>query len=177
MSEPVRVTVSTDDETESVRVYDDAGRVDAGSASFSFSFDGAESSTATESAAAGGQQSGDDPTHVAPLSEVPINGTMRCEGLADDRGTEFILRREGDAVVAWRNSCPHKPEVRLDPGHGALVTDKHLVCHEHGARFVRGDGQCSSGPCQGAALAPIEVSVEDGDVYLTDDRFDACCVF
>lgn len=172
MTDPVRVTVQADDETESVRMHDDEDSVEAGSATFSVSVPDTDSADRTDD----DQAPTGDPTYIAPLSEVPVHGTLRCEGLTDDRGTEFIVRREGDVVVAWRNSCPHKPEIPLDPGSGALVTDKHLVCHEHGARFVRGEGQCSAGPCQGAALAPINVSVEDDGVYLTDDRFDACRV-
>lgn len=171
MTDPVRVTLEDDDETTSVRVYDDEGDVSTDGATFRFSVDGdssgGEEPTATEA-------DGEEPRYVAPLSAVPTDGTLRCEARRDRRGTELILRRRGDDVLAWRNSCPHRPEVRLDPGPGAIVRDDHLVCHEHGARFEPDDGVCTAGPCRGDALEGIAVTVRDGDVYLTDDRFDSC---
>jgi nitrite reductase/ring-hydroxylating ferredoxin subunit len=186
MRDAVRVTVEADDDEQTVRVHDDEGEVDVGDATFRFSVttssrDEADSTRETpaesddEDSRAGddeGSPAGDDPRWIAALHDVPVHGTLRCEAIDGRRGTEFILRREDDDVFAWRNSCPHEPEVRLDPGNGAIVTDRHVVCHEHGARFARGDGFCTSGPCQGEALDEIEVAVRDGEVYLTDDRFE-----
>lgn len=53
------------------------------------------------------------------------------------------------------------------------MTDEHVVCREHGARFERGGGVCTHGPCRGEVLDEIEVTVRNGDVYLTDDRSEA----
>jgi nitrite reductase/ring-hydroxylating ferredoxin subunit len=200
MSDPVRVSVETDTDGEAVRVHDDAGEVTTDEATFSFSIDGAEATDArsgseseqaiesdgnTDSASPDGDadatQSTEataaeraDPRYVAPVSAVPTDSTLRCEGRTGRRGTEIILRRDDGEVFAWRNSCPHKPKVPLDPGGGAIVDDEQLVCHEHGARFECGDGVCTYGPCRGDALDEIEVRVRDGDVFLTDERFDAC---
>ncbi|WP_226480710.1 Rieske (2Fe-2S) protein [Natrinema amylolyticum] len=179
MTDPARVTLEDDDESTSVRVYDDEGDVSTGDATFRFSVDGGtggDSSGEGTDAAAGksGAADGADSRRIAPLADVPTDGTLRCEARRDRRGTELILRRAGDEVSAWRNSCPHKPEVRIDPGPGAIVRDDQLVCHEHGARFECDDGVCTMGPCRGDALDSIAVTVRDGTVYLTDDRFDSC---
>jgi nitrite reductase/ring-hydroxylating ferredoxin subunit len=180
MRDAVRVTVEADDDDQTVWIHDDEAEIDVGDATFRFSLttsgsNGSDCTNGSQTESGERGPTGDeDPRRVAAVDEVPVYGTLRCKALDGKRGTEFILRRdEDDDVFAWRNSCPHKPEVPLDPGNGAIVTDRHVVCHEHGARFVRGDGFCSSGPCQGAALAPIGVTVRDGDVYVTDDRFDA----
>lgn len=202
MHEGVRARVETGDEREATRV-DEKGEVAAGSATFRFSVDRPGSagtgtdvdaegtgvdtpSTESDDASGGvgddaetkGEEDdpvdSDDPRYVAPLEEVPTNGTIRCEALGGRRGVEFICRREGDEAFAWRNSCPHEPDVRLDPGWGAMVRDGQIVCHEHGARFECGDGLCTYGPCRGKVLDPIDVDVREGSVYLTDERFEAC---
>lgn len=182
MRDSVRVSVESEAGAESVRVHDDAGEVTAGDATFSFSIGGAE----PDRTSSPDQRRGDDddetrdegtedPRFVAPLVEVPAESTLRCEALQGRRGTEIILRRETESdVAAWRNSCPHKPKVPIDPGDGAIVDGDQLVCHEHGARFECDDGYCTYGPCRGEALEEIEVEVRDGDVYLSDDRFEAC---
>lgn len=167
MTDSVRVSLQSETDETAVRVHDDEGTVDTGDATFQFS---------VPSRSAGGDESDDERTHpdtIAPLSAVPTDGTLRCEAMRDDRGTEFILHRQGDAVVAWKNSCPHRPNVPLDPGNGALVSGDQLVCHKHGARFEQDDGVCTAGPCAGDALDSIAVEVRDSTVYLADDRFDS----
>ncbi|PGF16276.1 (2Fe-2S)-binding protein [Natrinema sp. CBA1119] len=188
MSDPVRVTLEGRDESTSVRVYDDEGDVSTDDATFRFSVDGGsdggssgdepdatDGADETDGIAPGRSATASDgPRRIAPLAAVPTNGTLRCEARAGNQGTELILRRTGDEVSAWRNSCPHRPTVRLDPGPGAIVRDDQLVCHEHGARFECGDGVCTAGPCRGATLDAVAVTVRDETVYLTDDRFDSC---
>ncbi|MFB1064772.1 Rieske (2Fe-2S) protein [Natrinema sp. H-ect4] len=187
MTDPVRVTLEGRDESTSVRVYDDEGDVSTDDATFRFSVDGGNGgSSSDETDATDGADetdeiapgrsaaASDDPRRIAPLAAVPTNGTLRCEARAGNRGIELILRRTGDEVSAWRNSCPHRPTVRLDPGSGAIVRDDHLVCHEHGARFECDDGVCTAGPCRGATLDSVAVTARDETVYLLDDRFESC---
>ncbi|WP_254762209.1 Rieske (2Fe-2S) protein [Natrinema marinum] len=176
MTDPVRVTLESAADSASVRIYDDEGDVSTDDATFRFSVGGdrPESEPADTDEGPVADSEADDPRRIAPLADVPTKGTLRCEARSGNRGTELILRREGETVSAWRNSCPHKPAVRLDPGSGAIVRDDQLVCHEHGARFECGDGVCTAGPCRGDALESIAVAVRDGAVYLTDDRFDSC---
>jgi len=177
MTDSVRVTLEGSDESTSVRVYGDEGDVSTDDATFRFSIDGGGDGTADDGASdpsVDERTECDNPRYVAPLADVPSDGTLRCEARSGNRGTELILRRVGDDVSAWRNSCPHKPEVRLDPGSGTIVHDEQLVCHKHGARFECGDGICTAGPCRGDALDAIAVAVRDGSVYLTDERFESC---
>ncbi len=186
MREGIRVSVTADDENETVTVHDTEGSVDTGDTTFQFSVSGigttgeGEESHGDDEEESDGTTSddtdarADDPLHVAPLDDVPEDGTLLFEAQAGKRGAEFIVRREGDSAMAWRNSCPHEPDVRLDEGFGARVTDDHIVCHKHGARFVRGEGYCTRGPCRGRTLDAILVEVHDGHVYLNDDRFDSC---
>lgn len=195
MRDAVRVSIESEYEEDSARIHDDSGQVETSDATFSFSIDGngpsegdvdrgdservesdQEESDQKESEPEHDAPSDEDsePRHIAPLQEVPTDSTIRCEAVQGRRGTELILRREGEEVFAWHNSCPHKPKVPLDPGNGAIVDDDQIVCHEHGARFECGDGYCSYGPCRGDELEEFDVEIRDGDVYLADDRFDAC---
>ncbi|MFB6303853.1 MAG: (2Fe-2S)-binding protein, partial [Haloferacaceae archaeon] len=41
-----------------------------------------------------------------------------------------------------------------------------------GAYFESDSGLCTFGPCEGAYLNDVEVTVRDGDVYLTDDDYE-----
>jgi len=183
MSDPVDVTVDTDDESESVRIHDDDGEVEAGDTTVRFSFSGAGNDQAAdgddETPTGGndehppdGNDDSDDPRRIVELDSVPTDSTLVFEARDGRRGVSCILHRSGDAVAAWRNSCPHQPEVPLDPGRGAIVRGDRLVCHKHGAQFERDDGVCTHGPCAGDALDSIEVTIRDGDVYLTDERFE-----
>lgn len=170
MGDPPRVSVSSEAGEESVRVHGDSGTVETEDAAFSFSVDGL-SDGGEESAGEGTDDA--DPRRICAADAVPADGTLRCEALSGRRGVEFILHRRGDAVVAWRNSCPHEPEVPLDTGGGAIVRRDSIVCHKHGAQFERDDGVCTHGPCAGDALDSIRVAVEDDAVVLTDERFES----
>jgi nitrite reductase/ring-hydroxylating ferredoxin subunit len=84
---------------------------------------------------------------------------------------EAVLVRSDGGVRCWLNACRHFTDVPLDRGDGAAMRDGEIVCTEHGAMFDAGSGRCTHGPCEGAVLPGIAVSVEDGDVVLEDDRY------
>lgn len=168
MDDSVRVTVEANDESEVVRVRGSAGEVTVGGATVRFDVGGEAAVGESDD-----EPVGDDPSRIASVDAIPESGTLRFEARSGRRGVEGILQRTDEGVLAWRNSCPHEPEVQLDQGLGALVDGGQLVCHKHGARFDCDDGYCTRGPCRGQSLDPIGVDVRHGDVYLTDERFDA----
>jgi nitrite reductase/ring-hydroxylating ferredoxin subunit len=179
----VRVTLTDGEESDAVRIRGAEDEVSVGDATFRFDVGSVvgtcESNGETiidengDRGENGDTDAADDPRYVAPADAVPSEGTLRFEAISGRRRIDGILQRVADGVVAWENSCPHKPEVQLDPGLGALIDGEQLVCHEHGARFNRDDGYCTRGPCRGRSLTPIDVTVRDGDVFLSDDRFEA----
>ena len=114
---------------------------------------------------------------------VPHAGTRLCAliDLPDDNGLEMVfgehepkfrlmLFRQADAVSAWINECPHQkvptniwPDVFcLSDADGA----RHLVCEHHWAMFRLSDGLCLQGPCEGASLIAVPVTLRDGNVFL-----------
>ena len=85
----------------------------------------------------------------------------------DGDAESLILHRQGEAVRAWLNVCPHAGR-RLDWAPGRFMKDREglLVCAVHGASFELQGGQCVAGPCRGDALRPVPVEVRDGQVWL-----------
>jgi nitrite reductase/ring-hydroxylating ferredoxin subunit len=114
----------------------------------------------------------DDARRIVAADEVPSDGTVLFTLRNGSETTEAILTRlAADEIVAFENYCPHWTDVRLDKGSGAYVRNGELVCQKHGATFQRDTGYCDFGPCEGSVLSTFDVTVEDGDVYLTDDEF------
>lgn len=76
-----------------------------------------------------------------------------------------FLVRQGAAVHAYRNECPHAGN-RLDWKPDAFLTkDRSLImCSVHGANFRIHDGLCVAGPCMGAVLPELELRIVDGTV-------------
>ncbi|MEN0130602.1 MAG: Rieske (2Fe-2S) protein [Brevundimonas sp.] len=88
---------------------------------------------------------------LAALSEVPDGGGVV---LPEAR---VVLTREGDEVHGFSAVCTHL---------GCLVRDVHdgqIRCPCHGSRFDARTGAVVQGPAT-AALAPVAVTVQDGEV-------------
>jgi nitrite reductase/ring-hydroxylating ferredoxin subunit len=51
-------------------------------------------------------------------------------------------------------------------GRGIKTFRKHVLCVNHYAAFRFDDGYCVEGPCLGASLDAVAVSVSDGRVRL-----------
>ena len=103
------------------------------------------------------------------LERIPEGGFAEAEATLDGDAESLILFREGDAVRAWLNVCPHAGR-RLDwaPGQFLRSRDGLLVCAAHGASFELNGGECVAGPCRGASLRAVAVDLRDGQVYLRD---------
>lgn len=185
MDDPVRVTLESNDEERTVRIHDDEGELSVGDATFRFDVSGVRTradtteeqhesdATDDDEDAAEPEATTDDSHYLAAVDDIPERGTLRFEARTGRYGVEGILQRNDGEVLAWENSCPHEPDVRLDKGFGALVNGGQLVCHKHGARFNCDDGFCTRGPCRGSMLDTIEVEVRDETVFLADERFEA----
>ena len=72
-------------------------------------------------------------------------------------------------VQAWVNRCTHEAQ-RLDAGRGVAMRDGKLICPKHGSMFDSCSGYCDNGEAADTTLPSVDIEVEDGDVYLTDDH-------
>lgn len=117
----------------------------------------------------------DDERRIASLEEVAAADTtflFRIRDLETGEEREAILLDFDGGVFGWLNYCQHFTDVKLDKGSGASMRNGELICVNHGAYFEADTGFCNFGPCEGAYLPAVEVAVEGGDVYLTDDGYE-----
>lgn len=105
---------------------------------------------------------------LVPVDEVPEDDTVLFTITDQNTTQEIILTRQNGSITAWENHCQHWTDTRLDRGDGALVREGDIVCRRHGATFEPGSGECTWGPCEGAYLDVIDVSVDDGAVHLDE---------
>lgn len=107
---------------------------------------------------------------LARLEQIEDGGFAEAEARFDGTPESVILHRDGAAVRAWLNVCPHAGR-RLDwaPGKFLKSKDGLLVCAVHGASFELQRGQCVAGPCRGDCLRAVAVEVRDGAVLLAGE--------
>ncbi len=73
------------------------------------------------------------------------------------------------AVTAWINRCTHENQRLYREGIGAIMRDEGIICPKHGSIFDACSGNCDNGPAAETMLQPIDITIENGQVYLTDD--------
>ena len=110
---------------------------------------------------------------IADVDDVPESGSYLFT--AEDAFTnevELILVRCDDepGIEAWPNTCTHQKQ-RFDRGEGAVIRDGQIVCPRHGSLFDTCSGACDNGPADGTELSDVDVAVDDGEVFLTDDNY------
>ena len=103
----------------------------------------------------------EETTHLITLRETE-----------SDEEREAILVRNDGEVYAWLNYCQHYTHINIDKGAGAEMRNGELICENHGAYFESDSGYCNFGPCEGAYLNPVPITVEDGTVYLSDGDYE-----
>ncbi|TYT62350.1 Rieske (2Fe-2S) protein [Natrialba swarupiae] len=81
---------------------------------------------------------------------------------------EILLVPCEDGVEAWINRCTHESQ-RFDTGNGAAMREGQIICPKHGSMFDSCSGYCDNGEAAETTLPSVDVAVDDGTVYLTDD--------
>lgn len=77
--------------------------------------------------------------------------------------------KDGRDVSAWINHCTHENQRLYRDGIGVVMRDGGIVCPKHGSVFDACSGDCDNGPASDTTLPDIDITVEDGQVYLTDE--------
>jgi nitrite reductase/ring-hydroxylating ferredoxin subunit len=106
---------------------------------------------------------------LAAFEDIDDGGFVAVEAVVDGEAESIILHRQGGAIRAWLNICPHAGH-RLDwaPGKFLKSGDGLLVCAAHGASFELARGECVAGPCRGEQLRAVAVELRDGQVLMAD---------
>ncbi len=113
-----------------------------------------------------------DGTRLTTVETVHDDGSWLFT-VSDPNGTadEVVLVPCGeDGVEAWVNRCTHEAQ-RLDRGFGVAMRDGEMICPKHGSMFDACSGGCDNGDAAGTTLPGVDVTVEDGVVYLTDAAY------
>jgi nitrite reductase/ring-hydroxylating ferredoxin subunit len=110
---------------------------------------------------------------ICALDDIPSRTArgFQLMRVAEDgarRHWPILVLRWGRQVFGYVNKCPHDG-VPLDWERNQFLDPNglRLMCGKHGARFEFGTGACVDGPCKGAALQRVSLSLLDGDVCVT----------
>lgn len=80
---------------------------------------------------------------------------------------DLFIQRQGNEVFAYLNSCPHTGvPLNMEAGKFMEKSGRYLMCHTHGALFQLSDGLCVAGPCNGAFLQAVDITVDKGQIIV-----------
>ncbi|WP_410765471.1 Rieske (2Fe-2S) protein [Haloferax sp. DFSO60] len=114
-----------------------------------------------------------DLERICSVEDVPADTTFLFRVRdADDEEREAILVRTDGELRGWLNYCMHLTHIKIDKGSGASMRNGELICENHGAYFEADSGYCNYGPCEGAYLDDIDITVDGDHVFLSDEKFD-----
>jgi nitrite reductase/ring-hydroxylating ferredoxin subunit len=105
---------------------------------------------------------------VCDLDELEDPGTRGFSLSAGDNTTlEGFVVRQGEAVYAYIDSCPHTgAPLAWVPNRYLDLEGRYIECALHGALFTLERGYCVRGPCAGRSLTPLGVEVSAGRVLV-----------
>lgn len=108
----------------------------------------------------------DDLRRLCRLEDIPPGEAIAVDAVLAEGEESLIVVRQGEAVHAFLNICPHAGR-RLDWAPGKFLVSKGaLICAAHGASFTAATGECVGGPCRGQSLRAVAVEVVAGEVRL-----------
>jgi len=84
----------------------------------------------------------------------------------------FVVRYDAQ-FFAYLNKCGHIA-TQLDYMPGEFFSDdgQTLICATHGAEYAPDTGACLGGPCYGVGLEALQISEQDGQLYLHNAEFE-----
>ena len=104
---------------------------------------------------------------ICALNDIPDQQargfTLDAQGQALDL---FIVRQE-ENLYSYHNHCPHTGiNLNWQPDQFMGTTGKLIQCSNHGALFRIHDGYCIRGPCPGAYLTPVSLTLKHGRIKI-----------
>jgi nitrite reductase/ring-hydroxylating ferredoxin subunit len=113
------------------------------------------------------------PLLLTRIDEIADGDSRGFDPTGSGRDTLFVVR-QGNALHAYRNACPHIDGAPMAWRKDAYLSGdrQHIVCHAHGARFDIASGVCVLGPCEGQALTPVTLQIHSsGEIELAAQQF------
>jgi len=107
------------------------------------------------------------------LDDINDGDAHGIELVIGENKRSIICIRQGNQVLAYKNSCPHTGvNLEWQPNQFLDDTRQYLVCATHGALFKIEDGYCVSGPCAGDSLKKLEITQNDNEFFLNISQFE-----
>jgi nitrite reductase/ring-hydroxylating ferredoxin subunit len=110
---------------------------------------------------------------ITSVAAVGEDGYLFTVLNAHGEETEVFLipcaDEDSPPVRAWVNNCTHERQRLYRDEIGVVTRDGGIVCPKHGSVFDSCSGYCDTGDAAKTTLPSVEIEVEDGSVYLTDD--------
>ena len=106
---------------------------------------------------------------LTDVETVQSEGSWLFTVRADGGDREVVLVPCEGGVEAWVNRCTHENQRLHREEIGAVIRDGGIVCPKHGSVFDACSGGCDNGPAAETTLMAVNIAVENGQVYLTDD--------
>ena len=103
---------------------------------------------------------------LAPIEEVK-QGQWYEYSLQTESGFKSVMLNFNQGkYYAYENFCPHQGR-RMDYAAGEFLISETgtIVCPAHGAEFNPNNGLCVNGPCLGESLKPVQVKVNEKDIF------------
>ncbi len=83
------------------------------------------------------------------------------------RGLDYLVIKNLDDISIFINECPHAGHNLNMMTDDIVSTDgKQMMCSAHGAVFQTSDGRCTQGPCTGAYLEKVNITIKDDKIWL-----------
>jgi nitrite reductase/ring-hydroxylating ferredoxin subunit len=104
-----------------------------------------------------------DAVFLCHLDTVPSYGTR---GFTVGQQEIFVVRQAAE-IRAYINRCPHTGVTLNWLPHQFLdLEERYIQCATHGALFRIENGQCIAGPCLGAFLEPVPLTLIGDNIYM-----------
>ena len=82
-------------------------------------------------------------------------------------GQSYLVIKDLDDISVYFNECPHAGHNLNMMSDDIVSPDgKQLLCTAHGAVFETHTGKCIDGPCTGAYLEKVNVTIKDDKIWL-----------
>jgi nitrite reductase/ring-hydroxylating ferredoxin subunit len=106
------------------------------------------------------------------LHDFPDDSATPATYQQDWKETALLVVRQGSALVAYVDLCPHVYLPLTYRGSRVLSEDgTRLRCTNHAAEFAVSDGRALSGPTNSCRLDSVPLAVgPDGVVSLADEQ-------
>jgi len=102
---------------------------------------------------------------ICDLNDIEDGSARGFEFGEGDLAQEIVLVRQGMAVYAYKNSCPHTGvSMNWQPDQFLDSAGQYIQCSVHGALFRIEDGYCVRGPCAGNTLTMIPTSLQGNKI-------------